>query len=217
MRCALLAGAILLSSIGTPAVAGVRMPAPSGCFPNEVPCPSRCSFGVSGQGVACQFRFRPDGGLDALTVSVTLRDAFDFPVADCSTSVTIHDGAGTLALCGCGPMRQGEPSGADGTMQAVFARLGGRGDLSVSVSAHCHGNVGLFQDEIPFTSPDLDGSCDTGASAVTVIDLGIWAACLPPGPYCRPSDFNCDGSVSVIDLGMWAGALGSGCGGAPLE
>ena len=98
-------------------------------------------------------------------------------------------------------------------MQAVFSQLGGRGTLSVSVSAHCYGDIPLFQDEIPFTSPDLDGSCDPVPSAVTVADLGLWAGCLPPAPYCELSDFDCDGTVNVVDLGMWVGGLGTGCDG----
>lgn len=211
MRHELLTGALALLFVGPSAEAGVRMAAPAGCFPNERPCPGRCSFGVSGQGAACQFRFRADGGLDALTVSVTLRDAFENPVADCSTSVTVREGPGSSALCGCSPLQQRGNSAGDGTMQAVFTRLGGRGDLFLTVSAHCQGDVGLFQEEIPFTSPDFDGSCETGEGAVTVLDLGLWAACLPPAPYCRESDFNCDETVSVIDLGMWVSGLGSGC------
>ncbi len=216
MRYEFLAGALVLLSVGPAAEAGVRAPDASGCFPGESPCPSRCSFGVSGQGAACQFRFRADGGLDVLTLSITLRDAFDNPVPDCSTSVTIQPGPGTLALCGCGPLQQSGFSAADGTMQAVFSQLGGRGTLSVSVTAHCSGDIPLFQDEIPFTSLDLDASCETATSATNVVDLGIWAGCLPPSPYCEASDYNCDGTVNVVDLGVWAGGLGVPCG-SPIQ
>lgn len=213
MRHGFLAGALVLLLADPSAEAGMRMPEPSGCFPNEHPCPGRCSFDVSGQGAACQFRFRADGGLDALTVSVTLRDAFDNPVEDCSTSVTVLNGPGTSALCGCSPLELRGSSAADGTMYAVFTRLGGRGTVFVTVSAHCQGDIGLFQEDVPFTSPDLDGSCEDGGGAVTVLDLGVWAACVPPAPYCRVSDLNCDATVNVIDLGMWVGGLGSGCDG----
>ena len=61
---------------------------------------------------------------------------------------------------------------------------------------------------IDFTSPDLDAS---GGHDV-VIDLGIWAGCYQPAPYCRWSDYNCDGTVDVVDLGLWAGGIHLECG-----
>jgi hypothetical protein len=94
----------------------------------------------------------------------------------------------------------------------VFDRIGGRGGLDVCVTALYQWRHGLACVPIDFTSPDLDGSCDSSpASAVDVIDLGIWASGLPPG-YAEPSDYDCSGAVDVLDLGIWAGGLGLGCG-----
>jgi hypothetical protein len=69
-------------------------------------------------------------------------------------------------------------------------------------------------EKIEFTSSDLDGSCDPVPDTVTIVDLGLWAGCLPPASYCRESDYDCDGTVGVIDLGIWASGLGTGCDGS---
>jgi hypothetical protein len=42
----------------------------SGIASAAVPDADRSSVAVTGQGAACQFRFRTDGGLDQMTVSV---------------------------------------------------------------------------------------------------------------------------------------------------
>ena len=72
--------------LASEAFAGVRSPAR--CFPNENPCFLNCTFLVHGMSSQspCQFRFRADGSLDRLTLTVTLRDAFDVPTPDCSTT-----------------------------------------------------------------------------------------------------------------------------------
>jgi hypothetical protein len=147
-----------------------------------------------------------------MTVNVTLRTVFDTPVPNCSTSVTLEPNSATLALCACGPMWQAAKSDASGALQLVFERIGGRGSLDVCVTALCQGRQPMARVPIHFTSPDLDGSCDSHpASAVGVIDLGVWASGLPPG-YAEPSDYDCSGAVDVLDLAVWAGGLGLGCG-----
>src|SRR5262245_11857395 len=109
----------------------------SGIVSAGVPDPTTSSVAVTGQGAASQFRFRPDGGLDQLTVSVTVRGPFGEPESSCSTSVTLKPNPATLALCACDPMRQGERTDTSGTLQLVFDRIGGRGSLEVGVTAHC--------------------------------------------------------------------------------
>lgn len=200
--------AVLL--FASPALAGLR--APAGCFPNQSPCGPRSTFLVHGMSpqAPCQFRFRADGGLDRLTLTVTLRDGFDLPSPDCSTTVTLEAGPNTAALCGCCDLAEGAVSGPDGEMQFVFAGLGGHGELWLTLTTHCSGNINWFTTEVPFSSPDLNGSCEPDAST-DVIDLGMWAACLPPGPYCARSDLSCDGTVNVIDLGIFASGLHQGC------
>jgi hypothetical protein len=208
MRFTLWPPALLL--LTSPALAGVRSPA--GCFPNEAPCGPRSTFLVHGMHPSspCQFRFRADGGLDQLTLTVTLRDGFDHPVPGCTTTVGLEAGPGTLALCGCCDLTMSAVSGPAGEMEFVFAALGGRGELQLALTTHCSGDIPWFSQEIAFTSTDLDASCEPGLST-NVIDLAIWAGCLPPGAYCATSDFNCNGTVNVIDLGMLAGGLPRGC------
>jgi hypothetical protein len=206
--------ALLFSA--APVLAGVR--SPEGCFPNEIPCGPRSTFLVSGYSnmAPCQFRFRADGGIDALTLTITLRDGFDLPVPACSISVTIEEGPNTLALCSCCPLTQGGVSGPDGEQQFVFDSLGGRGELVLVVWSHCHGDLFLWDEEIPFTSPDLNASCEP-ENSTTVLDLALWAGCFPPSPSCQTSDMNCSGATDIIDLGIFAGGLGVGCGDAPCQ
>jgi hypothetical protein len=174
-----------------------------------VPDPSRSGVAVTG-GLACQKRFRADGGLDQMNVLVTLRDAFDTAVGSCSTSVTLKTKVGTLAYCNCCPSKKGGITAPDGTLSiGPWRCIGGRGLLDVCVTAHCQGNIAIGCTQITFTSPDLDADClDTD-----VIDLGIWAGGL--GTYKVASDYNCDNTVNVIDLGIWAGGLGKSCANCP--
>jgi hypothetical protein len=202
--------AIALLVLASPALAGLRSPA--GCFPNQSPCGPRSTFIVHGMHPSspCQFRFRADGGLDQLTLTVTLRDGFDLPSPGCSTTVTLKEGPNTTAFCACCDLQQSDISGPDGEMQFVFAALGGRGELRLTLTTHCSGNINWFEADIPFTSPDLNGSCEPDNST-NVLDLGIWAGCLPPGPYCLPSDMNCSAQIDIPDLGIFAGGLTVGC------
>lgn len=176
-----------------------------------VPDPSRSGVELKGQQVSCQYRFRADGGLDCLSVCITLRDAFDDVVGNCSTSVTLTSNAGTVAFCNCCPNSEGGITAPDGTITlGPWCCIGGRGTLDVCVTAHCQGNIAIGCTEINFTAPDLNGDC----LATNVIDLGIWAGGI--SPYKIESDYNCDGTVSVIDLGIWAGGLSVvGCGSCP--
>lgn len=200
----------VIVSVPAAATAGVPGPQRAGCFPPDVICPLLCGVALSGPANGCHYFFRADGGKDRLTVSVTLRDAFDAPVPGCSLGVTVHSTPQTAALCSCDPMRATAISGAGGEAQLVFSRIGGRGELAVEVTTYCSGSVALASWPVPFTSPDLDGSCDAGAST-NVYDLGIWAAGLPPA-YAVESDYNCDGIVNIFDLGDFAGGLYSGGG-----
>ena len=44
----------------------------------------------------------------------------------------------------------------------------------MNITAYPHGAYGFVSEEIEFTSPDLDASCETApAASTTVIDLGI--------------------------------------------
>jgi hypothetical protein len=187
------AAALLVSATSTPA---------------GLPDPSRSAMGLFGQGTSCHYRFRMDGGLDQLTVCVTLRTQFDTPIPDCSTSVTLTPNAGTIAFGTCCPNPQAGVTDFDGTIQFVFDQIGGRGSLDVCATEHCIAEIGVATETIDFTSPDLDAS---GGHNV-VIDLGIWAGCYQPAPYCPWSDYNCDGTVDVLDLGLWAGGIGLECG-----
>jgi hypothetical protein len=176
------------------------------CIPSD-----RWGVGVTGNGASCQYRFRADGSLDKLIVNITARDCFDLPVAQCSTSATITATPGTRALCTCAPNPQWVVTDDLGVGKFEFGHIGGRGTAAVCITAHCVGHIAIGCDEFDFTSSDLAATCETNASATNVVDLGIWAGCLPPFPYCQASDYNCDGTVNVVDLALWAGGLGIFC------
>ena len=174
-----------------------------------VPDPSRSACSVSAPPTGCQYRFNASGGLDTLTLTVTLRDAFDAPVANCSTTVTLDNAS--LVVCNCCPDQLTGSTNANGIVTFNINQLGGRGSVDVNVTANCTGNIAICSNTINFTSPDLNASCEAGSST-NVIDLGVFAGCLPPSPYCVESDYSCDGTVNVVDLGLFASGLNSGCG-----
>ena len=146
-----------------------------------------------------------------MTVCVTLRTGPDSPVANCRVSLTLTPNADTIAFHDCCEPQVSGVTGPNGVAQfeEVF-QFGGRGSVDVVLTAVCDGSEAV-RETIEFTSTDLDPSGGQG----DVIDLGIWAACYPPSPYCSWSDYNCDGSVDVIDLGIWAGGIGVECGQSP--
>jgi hypothetical protein len=197
-RRSVFAVAFLLIGV-SPSVAGVP------CF-----LPDRWGFGLTGNGAPCQHRFRADGSLDQLVVRITARDCFDVPVPACSTSATITATTGTLTLCTCDPNPQWVVTDDVGAGTFVFEHIGGRGTAEVCITCRCMGEIEILCEEFDFTSSDLDASCETASSATSIIDFGLWAACLPPG-YCTASDYNCDGTVNVLDVAFWAGGLGVPC------
>lgn len=176
-----------------------------------VPDPSRSACSVSAAPTGCQYRFNAAGGLDTLTLTVTLRDAFDSPVANCSTTVTLDNAS--AVVCNCCPDQLTGSTNANGIVTFNINQLGGRGSVDLNVTANCTGNIAICSNTINFTTPDLNASCDAGVST-NVIDLGVFANCLPPSPYCQESDFSCDGTVNVVDLGLLASGLTAGCGSA---
>lgn len=175
-----------------------------------VPDPSRSGCAVVGNPVPCQFRFRADGGLDKLTLKVTLRDAFDAPVANCSTYCNL--GGATLAAGNCGGNRKGGLTNASGVVNFIYRCIGGRGSVNLLVTAKCSGSIGICSRTIAFTNPDLDASLQA-TNSTTVADLGLWAGGLTS--YVQFSDFDCNGTVNVADLGLWASGLNRGCSQCP--
>ncbi|NNE42570.1 MAG: Ig-like domain-containing protein, partial [Gemmatimonadetes bacterium] len=194
----LLTGVILAASaqagVPSPRVIGLR------CFPSQQLCPDRCTLVVLPSSAPCQYQFGVSA-LDPITVLVTLRDAFNNPIADCSTKVTLAPNAGTQNFCSCCPVSQTVLTDAAGGVAVTFDGIGGYGTLGVTVTGFLLGTWPLFNSPITYTSSDYNGSCE-GAASTTVADLGKWAVGL--GVYQTESDFDCSGTVNIIDLGRWA-------------
>ncbi len=203
MRKSLVLATLLVLCCSMTALAGIPDPTRTGC---ELK-------GQSGGCVGIQYKFRPDGGLDCLSVCLTLRDAFDEPVSE-NVSVTLTPNAGTVQFCTCCPAqtRMEGVSAVDGTIVlAPFCCIAGFGTLDVCITAE-DSNVPLGCKEITFTSTDLNAGIP--ACGVTdVIDLGLWAGAILP--YDLRGDYNCDGTVDVVDLGLWAGGLEFDCSDCP--
>ncbi len=168
-----------------------------------VPDPSRSSCALNAQPLGCQWRFRADGGLDRLTLKVTLRDAFDAPVASCTTHCNLA--AASIIANQCGGNRKTGVTNGGGVVDFVYRCISGRGTVDLRVTSRCTTLIGICSRTITFTNPDLNASNQTTGHSVLVDDLGLWAGCLNPSPYCVASDYNCSGSVNVVDLGLWAG------------
>lgn len=163
--------------------------------------------------LGCQFRFNEIGSLDVLTCSVIIRDGwYGFVLPDCSTTVRLSSISGELCCCPdeAPDYFQSGFTDENGEIQFTFSRIGGHGTLEVNVSSHCRGNMWVADIPVDFTSADLNGSCETTGSVVNIIDLGAWAAGLPP-TYQMSSDYDCNGTVNVVDLGHWAASLGRCC------
>ncbi|GJM45138.1 MAG: hypothetical protein DHS20C21_19800 [Gemmatimonadota bacterium] len=177
-----------------------------------VPDPLRSGTGLSTPAAGCQYRFRANGGLDTMTLCVTLRDGFTAPVAACSTSATI--GSPSIIVGDCGGLTQTGFTDGAGVVYFYYQCVSGRGDATIDVVAHCSGDIAIGSQTFTFTNSDMNASNEAGAST-DVVDLGIWAGCYTPSPYCVASDFNCASGVDVVDLGLWAGGLGIGCSSCP--
>ena len=192
--------AVFLVALGVgPAAAGIP------CIPPDV-----SFFEYSPSVRACQYEFNADGGFDELTVNITLLDCTLTPISFCDVEAVLEPNAGTEALCGCEPLSRTVMTDAAGAATWTFSRIGGRGTMDLRLTAHCIGSVDLWVVDLPFTSPDLDGSCDPApASSTGVVDLGIWAQILTS--YYRPADMDCSGYWNIPDLGVWSYGLGVGC------
>ena len=100
-----------------------------------------------------------------MAVAITLRDAFDAPVPDCSTSVTLvwvdDPGSSFDSLCECSePLTKWGVSDVGGHADVSWSRLGGHGSLDVNVTIHCFGDIAVGTEQVRFTSSDMNGSCD---------------------------------------------------------
>jgi hypothetical protein len=205
MRKSLVIASLLVLACSAAALAGV-------------PDPSRSTSSMSTPGIGpCHYVLNAPGNQDAMTVRVTLRDAFDTPVASCATDATLEfvddggDPNDSVCACGDGLVVSGSTD-ANGIVNLTWTSLGGYGVINIHITARCQGNIAINSfNGLKFTSPDLDGSCEASPSSSTgVIDLGIFASGLPPN-YFEPADYDCTGNVGVIDLGVFASGLGNGC------
>lgn len=181
------------------------------------PDPANSTIRLSGAAYfGCQWVFGASCSIDTLFIHVEVRDAANNPVPSALVWVNTQARPGTIMHCNC---LQTVTTGPMGRATLPACKLAGRGStVNVCVLARAPGGppviLGCPQMPVPrdFTSSDLDASCDASpASSTTIVDLGIWASALPPGPYHMWADYNCDGLVGVADLGIWATGLGFGC------
>lgn len=114
----------LLLLTAAAAGAGVPDPTRSSCFfPAELPCP------------------------DPATIDVILRDAFDIPVASCSTGVTAVLDSG-MFLAGQITYVGGR-TGATGAVSLTFPDgIRGLGSMHFAVTSFCVGEIGMCSSDL---------------------------------------------------------------------
>jgi hypothetical protein len=192
-------------------IVGLAITTPSLAMPPGVPDPVLSDVALSPSAAPCQYRFRADAMLDDLVITSTVLDSFGVPVVGCLVTVTLVPLLGS-PLCVCAPCNpQAAVTDGFGVAASTFSKVGGHGILTASVEA-C--GVVIGAPVIPFTSPDLDASCELlPMGATTLVDLALFASGLPPG-YEVWIDYNCSGMpINVVDLGIFAGGVGKGCDG----
>jgi hypothetical protein len=229
MRKSLVFAMVAVLVCSSMALAGVPDPSRSGCANNPPTNAAACiapPWGTSLYRFSAQNTGAPGQG-DLLTCKITLRDAFDTPVASCSTSVTLssstvgtkeHPSLPFKSFCACpSEVVSGKVKGAtntSGIVNLVIRKIGGHGTLNMAITAHCVGNIAICTKSVEFTSPDILGSCEVHPTASTTIgDIGAWAQSLPlTQPVNRFGDYTCNSGVGVGDLGfIGANGLTKGC------
>ena len=174
------------------------------------PDPSMSSVVISGMQVPCQFRFRPDGSLDHMLVTVTVNDGSGMPVSGCSVVISVAGASATppATFCSC-CSAQTVVTDLFGVAMATFSKIGGAGTLEVNALAQCGGNVQLLPAYAPFTSTDPNASCDA-TSSQTVEDDALVSLARPTNDIWI--DYNCDGTaLNVTDLAIYVGGTLKGC------
>lgn len=172
------------------------------------PDPSMCIVTVSGQQVACQFRFQPSGALDNMLVTVEVRDSDGVACTSCDVEVGLAGAGGVPGnFCTCCPPQNGTTD-ETGVVEFTFDKIGGAGLLDVNAIVHSGGDVPLDPVTVTFTSSDLDGTCES-LKPVQLADEGLFG--LGRNPYGMWADYNCSGTVNVVDLGVFAGEVSKGC------
>jgi len=193
MRKSLVLATLVVFACSAAAFAGVPDPTKSGCQ-------------LVGNPLPCQFRFRSDGGLDKLTLKVTLRDNFDAPVANCSTYCRAENFAPIASSQECGGNLKGGLTDAGGVVNFIFSRVGGYGTFDLKVTSKCPTAIGICESlGITYTGPNMDGSVNGNCN---IIDVSSFALCYPPsGTYCLRSDFDCNGAINIIDWSQFTTGL----------
>jgi hypothetical protein len=144
----------------------------------------------------------PNGDMDVITVTVTVRDCYGAPLAGKNVVVWAYSDD-DFCYCPDGEptpyqledTKLAGPTDAAGVVTVMFSKIGGCGDMKFYVTVD---DIVLGpSDWITIASPDNTSDC-----AVNLVDFGNFAIDFNGTNPC--SDFNCDGSVNLVDFGNFA-------------
>ncbi len=141
-----------------------------------------------------QYGWCPGGDQDTLTFEIRVTDELGYPVPGIPESdifAVIESTTGSALLCSEDTLYAGSPTDSDGTTTLVSTRIGGCGQLWLSL------HVGEIVREVvaDIVSQDMNGDC-----SVDSIDLQIWMGYFGSQYDC--GDLDQDGLVGMVDLGL---------------
>jgi hypothetical protein len=170
-----------------------------------LPCEGTSTVIATGNGpcvVADGAALCPNGDMDVVTVTVTVRDCYGAPLSGKNVVVWAYSEE-DFCYCPDGEptpyhledTKLAGPTNAAGMVSVEFKKIGGCGDMKFYVTVD---DIVLGPSNwIYISSPDNTSDC-----VVNLVDFGNFALAFNGSDPC--SDFNCDGSVNLVDFGTFA-------------
>ncbi len=170
-----------------------------------LPCMGTSTVVATGNGSCAVIpgaAFCPNGDMNVITVSVTLRDCYGTPLPGKDVIVWAY-ADDDFCYCPDGepaPYQLEDtklvgPTDAAGTVTAEFKKIGGCGDMQFYATVD---DIVLGPSNwMSIASPDNTSDC-----VVNLVDFGNFATNYNGTDPC--SDFNCDGTVNLVDFGEFA-------------
>ncbi|MCA9752118.1 MAG: hypothetical protein KC591_08005 [Gemmatimonadetes bacterium] len=178
-----------------------------------IPCYLQSDYSLTPPTLGCQYRFTRFSGPDQPVFQFHLVDVFGAPMPDWIVELEVVAADGSVA-CQCAGMPSAV-SDAGGNGEIPLGFVGGKGEFDLVVHGTKVGTTEIYEIGylfgFQFTSVDQNATCDPVEPFSTILDIGVWAQGMPPFPYVRTSDFNCDGTVNVIDFGSIGSGMSRGC------
>ncbi len=148
----------------------------------------------------------PYGAVVDATLTLTLRDCWDVPVADFPfEDLWLESEDGGLVACAGGTVADAGTDANGVTTWSAPLRAGGFSEAGCVVMIN--GMVLLYGPplDLRFNSPDLNSDLLVNLSDVAIFVGDFW------GPYHYRSDFSCDGVLNLSDVPLMIRGVGAAC------